>query len=173
MFEVADGHMRAKQYEQALASYQAAWSQLAGELNESQQVWLLLSIANAAVRLGDFSEAFNALAVLPEHYAESGIVVGNPLFHLLVGLSFHGLNENPQGETDNFARALICGGPEMFSGEEVSHLRRMEDILSPPAELGTWKGYRGCSRDLMNKAPGYLRELLTEKIGSPPPYAAG
>jgi len=172
MTETADEHMRAGRYEDALAAYQTAWSQLQDELDETQQVWLLFSIANAAVRLVDFEEAFEALSVLPEHYADSGIVVGNPFFHLLVGLSYHGLNENPDGETDNFARALICGGPEMFFGEDPSHLKQMQEILRPPAELGTWTGYQGCSRDLLNQAPGYLRELITEKIGSAPPYAS-
>ena len=172
MIDTADEHMRSKRPGDALAAYQAAWSQLQDELSETQQVWLLLSIANAALRFGDFEEAFSALSVLPEHYAESGIVVGNPLFHLLVGLSYHGLNENPNGETDNLARALVCGGPEIFSGEDPSHLKRMTEVLRPPAELGTWTGYVGCSRDLLNEATGYLRDLLTERIGSQPPYAS-
>lgn len=171
MAQIADEHMRAMRYADALAAYQAAWVQLQDQLDEKQQVWLLLSIANAAVRLGDFEEAFEALLVLPEHYADSGIVVGNPLFHLLVGLSFHGLKEDPDGETDNFARALICGGPGIFFGENPSHLERMKKLLRPPAELGTWTGYEGCSRDLLNQATGYLLELITEKIGAAPPYA--
>jgi hypothetical protein len=49
-------------------------------------------------------------------------------------------------------------------------LKRMKEILRPPSELGTWTGYQGCSRDSLNQATGYLRDLLTEKIGSPPPY---
>ncbi|MBN8418190.1 MAG: tetratricopeptide repeat protein [Verrucomicrobia bacterium] len=171
MNETADDHMRAGRYGDALLAYQAAWSERQDELDETQQIWLLLSIAKAAVRLGDFEEAFETLVVLPEHYADSGIVVGNPLFHLLVGLSYHGLKEDPDGATDNFARALICGGPELFSGEDPAHLRRMKEILRPPAELGTWTGYEGCSRDLLNQATGYLREWITERIGSPPPFA--
>ncbi|SKB03607.1 Tetratricopeptide repeat-containing protein [Prosthecobacter debontii] len=171
MFEAADNHMHAKRFQDALAAYQTLWTQLQEELGEAQQVWLLLSIANAAVRSGDYEEALRALEALPEHYADSGIVVGNPLFHLLVGLSLHGLNENPGGQIDNFARALICGGPEIFSGEDSSHLTRTKEILRPPAELGTWTGYQGCCRDLLNQSTGYLRDLLTKKFGSPPPYA--
>jgi tetratricopeptide (TPR) repeat protein len=168
--ETADAQMRAKLYADALASYQAAWSELSDELSETQRVWLLLSIANAGIRLGDFDEAFDALAALHEHYGDSGIVVGNPLFHLLIGLAYSGLDHNPEGETDNFARALICGGPEIFSGEDPVHLSQTTEILRPPAELGTWTGYEGCSRDLLNSATGYLRELVTERIGTPPPY---
>lgn len=172
MFEGADEHMNAGRFGDALAAYQSSWSRLQKDLNETQQVWLLLSIANAAVRLADYEEALSALSVLPECYAGSGIVVGNPLFHLLVGLSYHGLNENPDGATDNFARALICGGAEIFSGEDASHLKRLTEVLRPPSELGTWTGYEGCSRDLLNEATGYLCTLLTERIGSPPPYAS-
>ena len=170
MMDKADDYMRAQQPGEALKAYQDAWTQSRDELDQSQQVWLLLSIANAAVRHGDFEEAFDALAALPEGYADTGIVVGNPLFHLLVGLSYHGLDENPEGETDNFARALICGGPEIFAGEDQAHLERMQELLRPPAELGTWDGYEGSSRDLLNGATGYLHELVTERIGSPPPY---
>ena len=170
MIEIADAHMRKGQADKALVAYQDAWSQIAGKLDAVQQVWLLLSIANSAIRAGDFEEALGALSVLPEHYSKSDVVVGNPLFHLLVGLSYHGLKEDPGAETDNFARALICGGPEMFLHEDTKHLRKIKTILEPPAERGTWDGYSGCSRDLLNGATGYLRELLTERIGAPPPY---
>jgi hypothetical protein len=168
MIDIA--HMRAGRPPKALEAYQDAWSQLAGKLDPVQQVWLLLSIANSAIRSGDFEEAFGALSVLPEHYANSNVVAGNPFFHLLVGLCLHGLNEDPDGETDNFARALICGGQEVFTHEDPQHLRRIKKILEPPAETGTWNGYTGCSRDLLNGATGYLRELITERLGSPPPY---
>ena len=170
MIDKADEHMRAQQPAEALKAYQDAWTQSREELDQSQQVWLLLSIANAAIRHRDFEEAFDALSALSEGYADTGIVVGNPLFHLLVGLTYHGLDENPDGETDNFARALICGGPEIFSGEHPAHRERIKEILRPPAELGTWDGYEGSSRDLLNGATGYLHHMLTERIGAPPPY---
>lgn len=170
MIEIADELMRKGHADKALIAYQEAWSQIAGELDVVQQVWLLISIANSAIRAGDFEEAFSALGALQEHYSRSSIVVGNPLFHLLVGLSYHGLKEEPDAETDNFARALICGGPEIFSHEDPKHLLRIKKILEPPPETGTWDGYSGCSRDLLNGATGYLRELLTERIGAPPPY---
>ncbi len=171
MIEIADNLMRENRPEDALKAYLAAWPQLQCKLGITEQVWLLLSIANAAVRGGDFEEALAALSALPERYSESGIVVGNPLFHLLVGLTLHGLNEDPDGETDNFARALICGGPDLFGGEAPVHLKRMKELLLPPVETGTWDGYGGCSRDHLNDATGYLREFLTARLGSPPPYA--
>jgi tetratricopeptide (TPR) repeat protein len=179
MIEVADDHMRAGRFGEALSAYQAAWENMPTQSRfrrkdnsvETQKVWLLLSIANAALRLGDFDEAFDALAALPELFADSGIVVGNPLFHLLIGLAYHGLDESPDDKTDNFARALICGGPDIFTGEDPMHLEQITALLRPPAELGTWTGYEGSSRDLLNNATGYLRELITERLG-PPPFAS-
>ncbi len=170
LIEKADEDMRAERAGEALEAYQAAWSMSTDDDSDSERVWLLLSLANAAVRHEEFEVAFNALAKLSEDYSETRIVVGNPLFHLLLGLTFHGLNGSQEGETDNFARALICGGPEIFAGEDLIHLQRMKKLLRPPAELGTWTGYKGCSRDLLNGATGYLRELVTKKIGTPPPY---
>ena len=172
MSDTADDLMRAQRAGEALAAYQKAWAESGRELDQPQRVWLLLSIAHAAVRHGDYEEALDALSALLEGYADTGLVVGNPLFHLLVGLSYHGLKEDPEGEVDNFARALICGGPEMFAGEDPAHLERMKETLVPPPELGTWDGYEGCSRDSLNGATGYLRDLLTERLGSPPPYVS-
>lgn len=129
--EIADNHMRALRPGEALLAYQNAWSQLPRDATASERVWLLMALANAAIRQGDFEEAYAALSALPRHYAETGIVVGNPLFHLLVGLALHGLNDSPDVETDNFARALICGGPDIFSGEDPAHLERNERIASP------------------------------------------
>lgn len=69
MFEGADEQISTERFGDALAAYLSAWSRLQKDLNETRQVWLLLSIANAAVRLGDYEEALSALSVLPECYA--------------------------------------------------------------------------------------------------------
>ena len=169
----ADQLMRDNEPQLAFQTYQEAWTEHSPDPDQQERVWLLLALANAAIRAGEFEEAFDALYVLPQHYSETGIVVGNPLFHLLVGLSLHGMNDNQDAQTDNFARALICGGPEIFNGEDPSHLENIQQILKPPAETGTWTGYVGCSRDQLNDSTGYIRELITKKIGSDPPYEYG
>ncbi len=168
--EVADDLMRSGDPRAAMSAYQRVWEDHAGELGSHEHVWLLLSIGNAAVRAGDFDEAFGALSALPEYYGESGIVVGNPLFHLLVGLTLHGFGDDPAGVEDNFARALICGGEAIFAGEDGAHLDAIERVLRPPADTGTWAGYEGAARGLLDGAPGYLRELITQKLGAAPPY---
>ena len=48
--------------------------------------------------------------------------------------------------------------------------RECRNSCNPPAELETWSGYEGSSRNLLNDSTGYLREMLTEMIGVPPPY---
>ncbi|MCL2092401.1 MAG: hypothetical protein FWH11_14570 [Micrococcales bacterium] len=166
-----DDLMRQDQPAAALREYQEAWPLTHTEGTAvKERVWVLLSIANAAVRTGEFDEAFDALVGAHSLAEEAGNVVGNPMFHLLAGLTYAGLDENSELMVDNFARALICGGPAMFVGEDPRHLNAVQQILRPPAELGRWEGYEGCSRDQMNDVTGYLRELLTARLGSPPPW---
>jgi hypothetical protein len=168
--EAGDRRMREGNPAQALAEYRAAWPLTRGTMEPVQRVWVLLSLANAAVRAGDFDEAFAALSGLQNGFAQTKVVAGNPLFHLLVGLTYVGLRETPDRYSDAFARALVCGGPEIFAGEDPQHVDAMKRILKPPAELGTWDGYTGCSRDLLNGATGFLAEVLAERLGAPPPY---
>ncbi len=161
----------------AQRAYMAAWP-LSKALGPRQQVWLLLSIAHASLRAGDFEEAFEACAAAQKHFARSsGIVAGNPLFHLFAGLAAHALGEAATAE-DNLARALICGGTALFNDEAPQHLERLRSILKAPAELGTWDGYEGCSRDQLNSvlefvdgADGALARLITQRLGHAPPYA--
>lgn len=170
LLQVADNFMREEKPSAALKSYQEIWDLNKSKINEKQQIWLILSIANSAIRCEKYEEAFGALSALLEGYSKSGIIVGNPLYHLFVGLTYEGLNESPDLQTDNFARALICGGPEIFNSENPKYLKEMLQILRPPAELGTWEGYKGCSRDLLNGATGYLASMIEERIGEPLPY---
>lgn len=165
-----DAFMRSGQPREAQRAYREAWSLSKDGLDEFGRVWLLLSIANASVRAEDYEEAFDACAGALNGFAETRVVVGNPLFHLIAGLACHGLGEDPGAVTDHMARALICGGPAIFASEDPRHLERMQAMLRPPAELGTWVGYEGCSRDLLNGATGYLAELLEARLGKPPPY---
>ncbi|WOO41666.1 hypothetical protein [Rubellicoccus peritrichatus] len=120
MFEAqGDRFMREKQYKEALKSYQSHWDKEKKNLSSEQQVWVLLSIANAAVRSEDYEEAFSALSVLPEHYADTGIVVGNPMFHLLVGMSYHGLKETPMGRQTISLVLSFAEGQKYFQGKKA------------------------------------------------------
>lgn len=162
VLEMAERSMREKEYASALSLFQDAWALSGENLETNERVWLLLAVATAAVRLGDHEEAYEAIYGLHSGFADTGIVVGNPYFHLVAGLAFHGLGDD-KSEDDNFARALICGGQAIFNGEDPRFLERTKQLLKPPAELGTWEGYEGCSSDLLNGATGYVREVIREK----------
>lgn len=174
-----DELMRAGCFKQAQKAYRDAWSPSRDELTAKQRVWLMLAIAHSSIRAGDFSEAFDVCAAAQNHFARpTGNVAGNPLFHLLAGLAAHELGE-PEIAEDSLARALICGGPGIFTDEKPSHLERLRTILRPPAELGTWEGYEGCSRAQLNSVldfvdgdSGYLAALLERRLGKPLPYRA-
>ena len=97
LIQKADEQMRSDKPAEALKSYQSASEQSRTNLNEKQKVWLLLSIANAAIRKGDHAEALDALAALQERYADTGIVVGNPLFASLPDSAFKVLTRIRKG----------------------------------------------------------------------------
>lgn len=171
----ADALMRAGRADDAKRAYKAAWP-ASKELEDRQRVWLLISIAYAALRARDFDEAFDACAAAQKHYAQSTkIIAGNPLFHLLAGIAAAELNEAAIAE-DNLGRALVCGGPGIFEGEDAKYLAAIRVKMKPPIEMGgTWDGYRGCSLAQLNSVSefvgdGYLVEVLTDRLGAPPPY---
>lgn len=171
LLAAGDELMRAGRPADAHDAYQSAWNDGGWDLGDpDRQVWLLLAAANANLRAEDPHGAWEAGGVLFRDFREDGPVVGNPLFHLVVGLAAVEL-DNRDAAVDNLARALICGGPDMFTGEDPAHLDHLKQIMRPPAELGTWDGYAGCSRDRLNGATGHLAELLTGRLGAPPPYA--
>lgn len=168
-FDLGDALVRSGQPREALDAYREA-SSSAGSLPELDRVWLNLAIANAALRAGEHAAAFEVCVDTVHQLVGTGVVVGNPLFHLLTGLAAHGAGEPPATVQDNLSRALIGGGPAMFAGEDPAHLRSLREVLLPPAALGRWEGFQGTTRYLMHGARGYLLELLTERLGGPPPW---
>lgn len=163
----ADECMFQEKPEDALPLYQHALKLSTSE-DEESKVWILLSIANAAIRCGEMKESKDALG---QAYAfvHTGIVVGNPLFHLLVGLTYEQLKENPSAKDENFARAIICGGAKIFKGEDEKHINRIKKVLDPP-EMGTWDDYEGCSLDTLNGAKGHLAKLIEDRMGKQLPF---
>jgi hypothetical protein len=166
---LGDDSMRGSNWSDARESYRAAYAASRGRA-PAERVWILIRVALAALRLGDAEDAFGACAAAQTQFAKtSGVVAGNPLFHLVAGMAADRLGEAAIAE-DNLARAMICGGPAIFTHEDPALRTRIESVLLPPAETGTWDGYEGCSRDLLDGARGYLAELLERRLGAPPPY---
>jgi hypothetical protein len=166
----ADECMSSSRPEDALLLYKEAWDHADAEPEESK-VWILLSTANAAIRCNKVADSKEAVGKAYA-FVHTGIVVGNPLFHLLLGLTYHLLDENPTAKEEHFARAIICGGAKIFNGEEEHLVKQLKRILEFPAQTDTWESYEGCSRDTLNGATGYMATLIEERIGKALPYEA-
>lgn len=164
----ADEYMSTNKPGDALLLYEQAWDQCDVE-DDERKVWILLSTSNAAIRCNKVKASKEALekAFALVH---TGIVVGNPLFHLLLGLTYHLLDENPTAKEENFARAIICGGAKIFNGEEEHHVRQLRKVLEFPEATDTWETYEGCSLDTLNGATGYIATLIESRMGKPLPY---
>src|SRR5687768_14208685 len=85
--------------------------------------WLLMSGANAQFCAGDFAGCYDTSVTAYDLFGSIGLCAGNPFFHLRMGQASYELDtpeerEIEDGPTlDNLARALICGGIEIFAGE--------------------------------------------------------
>mmetsp|Transcript_28891 Transcript_28891/g.47761 ORF Transcript_28891/g.47761 Transcript_28891/m.47761 type:complete len:233 (+) Transcript_28891:168-866(+) len=166
----ADELMSSSKPEEALPLYQQAWSHADDEEEESK-VWILLSTANAAVRCNKVKESKAALGKAYS-FVHTGVVVGNPLFHLLVGLTHHLVDVDADEKDENFSKAIVCGGADIFKGEDEqvqTSLKMLKTRLGPPEE-GSWEVYEGVSLDTLNGATGYLATLIEEKMGKPLPF---
>lgn len=168
--ERGDELMANNKPEDALRLYKEAWD-VAGSETEEGKVWILLSTANSAIRCRQASESKDALGKAYA-FVHTGILLGNPIFHLLVGLTHHLRNEDTSAKDENFAKALICGGLDIFKGEDGRHLEKLMKHLDPPEHSASWDEYEGCSLDTMNGATGFLASLIEERLGKPLPYEA-
>ena len=185
--------MRAGDFPSAKSHYHAAWEDYAAQRRTAADAgkvrafdqkhtsedafWLLLSGANAQFSAGDFEDCLDTCITAFELFKELGYVVGNPFFHLRLGQASFEV-EPPEdrdegGMTiDNLARALICGGIEIFNNEDAKYLEPVLEVLDPPAGFSSWHeaAGEGCSVDKLNGASGFLVDVFTRKYGAPPPY---
>lgn len=190
---MADDEMRRGEYRHANERYAEAWNDYAecrrqaaaaGELERFDDqhspldaFWLLMSGVNAQFLAADYENCLDTAFTAFNLFKELGLVVGNPLFHLRVGQASFELDpdepRDPQGTTiDNLARALICGGIEIFRHEAPRYLELATQVLRPPQGYASWLDAHdvGCSLEKLNGATGILAETLTSKYGAPPPY---
>ena len=191
--ELADECMRSKDYSQANSYYCAAWNDYAEQRINAEAIgdirtfderhtaneafWLLLSGANAQFLVSDYDGCIDTAIVAYNLFKELGFVVGNPFFHLRFGQASYELESqgkcNDDNTTiDNLARALICGGIEIFKNEDPKYLDSVVKVLRPPKGFNSWANAidQGCSIDKLNGATGFLLETFTLKYGVPPPY---
>lgn len=185
----ADQLMREGKYVEAENGYWQAWEAYAGARSAasaddtvdafddrhppSDAFWLLASGANAQFSTGNFEGCIDTLTTAYTLFKDIDLVIGNPFFHLRFGqaslkLDPGSISDNASPASDNLARALICGGTEIFKGEDPSFLMEIKKNLRPPADYSCWdevSGY-GCSVDMLSEATGFLRDVIAEKYGS-------
>lgn len=191
--QLADNAMRCGDFQSANEYYCAAWDDYsakriaasdAGNVREFDKAhtaasafWLLLSGANAQFCNDEFEGCVDTCVTAFELFKDLGFVVGNPFFHLRLGQASFELD--PSGERDpadmtidNLARALICGGIEIYNQEDPKYLEPVLQVLRPPQGYTSWQEAtgEGCSLEKLNTVSGFLAELIATKYGSPPPY---
>jgi hypothetical protein len=191
--QLADDSMRRGDFRSANDYYCAAWNDYsekrkaaseAGSVRQFDEAntpadafWLLLSGANAQFSLGDFEGCLDTCVTALNLFKDLGYVVGNPLFHLRLGQASFELDppgdRDPADTTiDNLARALICGGIEIYNHEDDKYLKPVIQVLRPPngfSSLYEATG-EGCSVEKLNGVTGFLADLIATKYGTPPPY---
>jgi hypothetical protein len=184
----AEASALAGEHASAATSYAEAWRLLAGAkggvkaVGHEHAFWILMNCVNSEWLAGDFDGAMSAADVAHRNLrGKSFGPVGNPFFHLRLGQSLWALAE-ADGEDpaiaglDNLARALICGGIEIYSGEPAHFLKAVTTALDPPEGFTTWDAsrgkYPGACTDLLSGAVGHVRLLLTEKFEKAPPYVS-
>ena len=191
---VGDQHANSGQWDQAEQCYNTAWNTYAKFRTEAAQkgtipqfdtenrpvnaFWLLMSSANAFFQLGQYDNGLEPCMVAYNLFKDVGFIAGNPFFHLRVGQFFYETgspeerNDRSGQAVDNLARALICGGIEIFQGEDPKYIEPVLAALRPPEGFKSWQEAtgQGCSMHLLNGATGYLNTLFTSKYGNPPPY---
>ena len=191
--DAGDAFMRSGDYKSANAQYYAAWDAYASQRKQVSEVgdvqefddqhspedafWLLISGVNAQFCLGEFEAAYDTGVTAFELFSEIGFVAGNPFFHLRMGQVCFEIEvpedrDQTSPSIESLARALICGGIEIFNNEDPKYLHPVLEVLRPPVGFDSWKSAvgQGCSVDQLNGAKGFLAEVFESKYGSPPPY---
>jgi hypothetical protein len=183
-----DAAMVAGRHAEADEAYAAAWSTLVetprglDDYGLEAAFWLLVSRMDALYRRGELAQAYDAGARIERAFA--GHAVGNPFFHLRVGQLLFALDGDAihagdgRGScADHLARALICGGIDLFAGEDPKYLGFILPRLKPPKGYASWEatsrrqgGDAAVSRARLDGAPAYLHTELGRKFGDPPPY---
>jgi hypothetical protein len=178
----------AHKHADAAAEYAKAWDLIASTkagiktAGEDYAFWILMNCVNSEWLSGDCDSALEAVSVAHRNLrGKSFGPVGNPFFHLRVGQCLWSLAEVSGEDSvtaglDDLARALICGGIEMYNGEQSQFLDAVTAVLDPPEGFETWEAsrgkYVGACRDLLVGASSQVRITLTEKFGRPPSYGA-
>ena len=107
-----------------------------------ERVFFNLALANAALRAGEPAEAFGVCVDTVHDLVGTGLVVGNPLFHLLTGLAAHGAGEPAGTVRDDLARAAWRRAGDV-RGRRPGPPAQPAGRGAAPAALGRWEARAG------------------------------
>lgn len=193
---LADDAMRNKDFKAADKQYYDAWCDYAQKRTAAAEIdkvsefddtysfedafWLLISGANSQFCAGDYDGCLDTCMFALDLFKDVGYVAGNPFFHLLVGQACLEIdpseaNDKNSNAIDNLARALICGGIEIFNHEHSKYLEPVLKVLRPPADFESWQDAsgEGCSIAKLYGASGFLSEKFATKYGALWPSSQG
>jgi hypothetical protein len=108
----------ARQFEDALAKYNAAWEMVPAPKTEwNASTWILAAIADACFPGGFRTSAKEAL----EYAMHCPGGIGNPLLHLRLGQTLLDTGEQDRA-ADELARAYMGAGHEVFADQDAKYL---------------------------------------------------
>jgi tetratricopeptide (TPR) repeat protein len=131
----AKGDVLAKNehFEDAIRTYNEAWSQIPEPKNEWEaSTWLLAAIGDACFLGGFYASGVDAFAYTLE--CPGGF--GNPFVHLRLGqCQLEGGAEDAAAE--HLTRAYSLAGAELLEGESAKYFEFLKTRIAPPAG-GVW-----------------------------------
>jgi tetratricopeptide (TPR) repeat protein len=122
-----DSLLEAGELSAALNTYLQALELLPEPVHQWEAAtWLLTALGDVLFLQGNYLEAQNSL-----HEAlHCPGAVGNPFIHLRLGQINYELQE-PVRAKDEFVRAYMGGGDEVFEGEDPKYKQCIKEILPP------------------------------------------
>lgn len=178
----ADQAMEENDWEEAYLSLADAWDILCEDKPDHkahEAFWLVLSWANAAFMSQEFDDCLEKLSEALKIFRDHELVIGNPFFHLRVGQCLFELAESDSERTDatgqvvdNLARALICGGIEIFENEDTKYLELVLAVVEAPDGFSSWHQARGqgACLGMLDQSAGFLRSHFEKKYGKQIPF---
>ena len=124
-----DALSEAKNYEQAVARYNEAWTLVPEpKANWNASTWIMAAIGDACYLGGFMTSAFDALSY--SMHCPGGL--GNPFLHLRLGEVLFERGEHDQA-ADELARAYMGGGEEIFANENAKYRAFLAARMKLPA----------------------------------------
>lgn len=123
-----DDCVNSDDYQAGLKKYHLAWSLLPEPKEDWEAAtWVLSAIGDAHVFSTDFKSAVSAFT----NALRCPDGLGNAFVHLRLGECYFELGDSRKAY-DEFTRAYMGGGEEIFEDEDPKYLECVKSVLKPP-----------------------------------------